>query len=77
MANILEISKSSSHSSRNSNLVDVNCIYEKGSLSDGTPCVVLKTYNPNSQKASISQILHITKETALQLIEIFNRELHL
>ena len=77
MSNILEISKSSSYSSRNSNVVDVNCIYEKGCLPDGTPCVVLKTYNPNSQKAGISQTLHITKETALQLIEIFNQELHL
>ncbi len=77
MANILEFSKSSSFASRNSNIVNVNCIYEKGCLSDGTPCVVLKTYNPNSKKAGVSQTLHITKETALQLIKIFNQELHL
>ena len=77
MANILEISLSPSYSSRISNIVNVNCIYEKGCLSDGTPCVVLKTYNPNSKKAGISQTLHITKETAMQLIEIFNQELHL
>lgn len=77
MSNILEISKSHSYSSRNSNIVDVNCIYEKGSLSDGTPCVILKTYNPNSKKAGISQTLHINKEIALQLIEIFNREVHI
>ncbi len=77
MANILEFSKSSSFASHNSNIVNVNCIYEKGCLSDGTPCVVLKTYNPNSKKAGVSQTLHITKETALQLIKIFNQELHL
>lgn len=77
MANICDISKSSSYASRNSNVVDVNCIYEKGALPNGEPCVILKTYNPNSQKAGISQTLHITKETALKLIEIFNQELHL
>lgn len=77
MANIRNITKSTSYPSRNGNVVDVNCIYEKGYLPDGTPCVVLKTYNPNSKNAGISQTLHITKDTALQLISIFMKELHL
>ncbi len=75
MANIINISKSTSNSFRTSNVVDVNCIYETGSLPDGTPCVVIKTYNPNSKKGGISQTLHITKEVATELIDIFNKEL--
>lgn len=56
---------------------EVNCNYEKGFLSDNTPCVVLNTYNPNSQNAKTSQTLHITKDIALRLIEIFTEELSL
>ena len=77
MANIVKIEKHPSYSSRNSNVVDVMCIYEKGYLQDRTPCVILKTYNPMSVKAGVSQTLHITRETALELIDIFKRELDL
>lgn len=77
MANILEIKKSTSYSFRKNSIVNVNCIYEKSSLQDGTPCVIFKTYNPNSKKAGISQTLHITKDTAIELIEILTQELGL
>ena len=74
MAVILDISKQASFSSRNGNVVNVKCVYEKGFLSNGTSCVVLKTYNPASRNGGISQTLHITRDIALQLIDIFNKE---
>ncbi len=77
MANIIEFSKSTSYVSRNGNVVNVNCIYEKGCLPDGTPCVILKTYNPSSRNAGISQTLHLTRETSLELIKILTKELNL
>ena len=61
MANIREITKSTSYAAHNGKVVDVNCIYDKGYLPDGTQCIVLKTYNPNSKNAGVSQTLHITK----------------
>ncbi len=63
MSQILEITKSTSHSARTGNIIGVNCIYETGCLPDGTPCVILKIYNPNNKNAGISQTLNITKET--------------
>ena len=75
MSKITSLTPSATISSRRANIVDVNCVYERGYLEDGTPCVVLKTYNPYSQKAGISQTLHITKEVAEELVTIFKREL--
>lgn len=75
MSNIVKIRKSISTTNRQSNIVDVECIYETGNIQSGEKCVILKTYNPKSKKAGISQTLHITKETALELIKIFKNEL--
>lgn len=76
MSKIIEIKKQYSSSSRGCT-VDVNCIYETGRLPDGEPCVVLKTYNPSSKNKGVSQQLHINKEIAIQLIEIFKKELNI
>lgn len=76
MSKIVKFYKSATDA-RGSKASEVNCVYEKSFLPDNTPCVVLKTYNPNSQNASVSQTLHITKDIALRLIEIFTEELSL
>lgn len=76
MSNIIDIKKQYSSSSRNCE-VNVNCLYETGKLPNGEPCVVLKTYNPDSKKKRISQTLHINKKIAKQLIEIFKQELNI
>lgn len=77
MANIIKITKENSYGRRKNSIVDVKCIYEFGQLQDGRSCVILKTYNPNSQKKGISQTLHITRETAQELIGIFKQELNI
>ncbi len=76
MSRIIEIKKQHSSSSRSCE-VNVNCLYETGRLLNGEPCVVLKTYNPSSKNKGISQQLHINKEIAKQLIEIFQKELNI
>lgn len=76
MSKIVKFSKIATYD-RRCKASEVNCNYEKGFLPDNTPCVVLKTYNPNSQNAKTSQTLHITKDIALCLIEIFTEELSL
>ena len=76
MSKIVKFDKSATYA-RWCKASEVNCVYEKSFLPDNTPCVVLKTYNPNSQNASVSQTLHITRDAALRLIEIFTKELSL
>ena len=46
-------------------------------LYDGSKMLVIKTYNPNSKNAGISQTIHFTKESAKQLIDILKRELNI
>lgn len=77
MANIVNYKKGDSYSlkSTNKNVVDVNCVYETQRLYDGSKVVVIKTYNPNSINASVSQTLHFSKKSAIQLIEILKKEL--
>lgn len=77
MANIVKYTKSNSYSfsARSGKIVDVDCIYETQKLSDGSKILVLKTYNPNSINAGISQTIHFTKESASQLIDILKEEL--
>lgn len=53
----------------------VNCYWKKGELDDGQPCVILSMYNPDAQSGSVSQMLHVTRDTAEKLIDIFNKEL--
>ena len=79
MANIIEYKKGNSYSlsSRSGKPVDVNCIYETQLLYDGSKMLVIKTYNPNSKNAGISQTIHFTKESAVQLIEILKKELNI
>ena len=79
MANIVNYEKGSSYhtSSRGGNPVEVNCIYETQPLDNGSKMLVIKTYNPNSKNAGISQTIHFTKESAMQLIEILKQELNI
>lgn len=79
MANIIEYKKGNSYSlsSRSGKPVDVNCIYETQTLYDGSKMLVIKTYNPNSKNAGISQTIHFTKESAIKLIEILKKELNI
>lgn len=79
MANIVKYEKGNSYnlSSRNGKPVDVNCIYETQTLYDGSKMLVIKTYNPNSKNAGISQTIHFTKESAKLLIDILKRELNI
>jgi len=79
MANIIEYKKGNSYSlsSKSGKPVDVNCIYETQTLCDGSKMLVIKTYNPHSQNAGISQTIHFTKESAIQLIEILKKELNI
>lgn len=77
MARIINITKTASYGNRYNDPVDVRCIYESARLPDMSPCVVLKTYNPHSKKGQVSQTLHITKDVAKQLIEIFKTEFQL
>lgn len=55
--------------------VEVNCIYDTQIANDGSKILLVKTFNPNSSRASASQTLHFTKESAIQLMEIFKNEL--
>ena len=54
---------------------EVACYWKKGELNDGEPCVILSMYNPNAKSGSLSQALHITRDVAVQLIDLFNKEL--
>ena len=54
----------------------VHCLWKKGDLDTGEPCVILSTYNPHAKSGSVNQVLHITPEIAKQLIDIFKRELN-
>lgn len=56
---------------------EVSCLWKKGELSDGQPCLILSMYNPHAKSGALSQALHITKDVAVQLIDIFKRELHI
>lgn len=79
MANIVEYKKGHSYSLslKSGKPVDVNCIYETQTLYDGTKMLVIKTYNPNSKNAGISQTIHFTRQSAIQLIEILKTELNI
>jgi hypothetical protein len=79
MANIVKFEKGSSYklSLRSGNPTDVYCIYEVQTLVDGSKMVVIKTYNPISKNGSISQTIHFTKKSAIELIEIFKKEFNL
>lgn len=79
MANIVNYKKGDSYSmsAKSGKPVDVNCIYETQTLCDGSKMLVIKTYNPNSVNASISQTIHFTKESAIQLIKILKKELNI
>lgn len=79
MANIVNYRKGNSYtlSSRNGKPVNVNCIYDTQTLQDGSKILVIKTYNPNSLNAGVSQTIHFTKKSAIQLIEIFKKELNI
>lgn len=76
MANIVEFKKGNTYhlSERSGKPTNVNCIYEKQILLDGSIMIVIKTYNPNSKNGSISQTIHFTKDTAIKLIDIFKKE---
>ena len=76
MANIVNYIKANSYPTtvKVGKLVNVNCIYETQMLY-GTKMLVIKTYNPNSVNAGISQTIHFTKESAIKLIEILKKEL--
>ena len=74
MGKIVSIRRENSQS-RRSSVVDLECVYETNYLEDGTPCVVFKTYNPNSQSQSKSQTIHVTPEIARQMINILKTEL--
>ncbi|CCV63601.1 hypothetical protein BN85400240 [Alteracholeplasma palmae J233] len=75
MAKIVKITKNESGVSQRNGIVNVECLFEKGYLENGQPCVILKTYNPNSINKGVSQILHINKDIAKRLIDIFKEEL--
>lgn len=79
MANIVKYERGDAYnlSSRSGKPVDVNCKYETQTLYDGSKMLVIKTYNPNSKNAGISQAIHFTKESAKQLIDILKRELNI
>lgn len=79
MANIIKYKKSNTSSTAIKSVrpVDVNCIYETQTLYDGSKMLIIKTYNPDSRYAGISQTIHFTKESETQLIEIFKRELNI
>ena len=53
----------------------VHCLWKVGELDNGERCVILSTVNPHSKSGAVNQALHITKETARELIEIFKKEL--
>ena len=79
MANIVKYEKGDSYSlsSRSGKPAEVNCVYETQTLYDGEKMLVIKTYNPNSKNAGISQTIHFTKESAKQLIDILKHELNI
>lgn len=79
MANIVKYKKGNGYrlSDRTGSPVNVECIYETQFLPDGTKRLVIKTYNPNSLNGSISQTIHFTKESAIELIEILKKELNI
>ena len=53
----------------------VNCVWKMGELDNGEPCLILSTYNPKAKSGAVNQSLHITKDVAKQLIELFDKEL--
>lgn len=53
----------------------VNCVWKMGELDDGEPCIILSTYNPQAKSGAVNQVLHITRDIAERLIDIFNKEL--
>ena len=53
----------------------VKCLWKMGELDNGEPCLILSTYNPGAKSGAVNQALHITKDVAKQLIDLFNREL--
>lgn len=77
MSKIINYTKEETISSKKTNPVEVNCIYETQYSTDGTKMLIIKTYNPNSKNSGISQTIHFTKETAIQLVEIFKKELNI
>lgn len=79
MSKIVHYEKGSSYSlsARGGEPVEVNCIYETQTLYNGAKMLVIKTYNPHSKNAGISQTIHFTKESATQLIEILKKELNI
>lgn len=56
-------------------VTDVNCLWKMGELDNGEECLILSTYNPKAKTGSVNQVLHITRDTAEVLIDIFNKEL--
>ena len=77
MSRIIDFKKEETVSTKNKLPVEVNCLYETQTFCDGTKMLILKTYNPNSINSGISQTIHLTKETSLQLIEIIKKEFSL
>ena len=63
MAKIVNFKKGNSYtlSSKSGKPVDVNCIYETQTLYDGSKMLVIKTYNPNSVNAGVSQTIILQK----------------
>lgn len=77
MAKIVRFTRDRSNTSRRTNSVDVECLYETSYLNDGSHCIVLKTFNPNSLTGGISQVIHLTKDKAIELIKILENEFKL
>lgn len=79
MANIVNYTKGYSYnlSPKSVNITEVNCIYDVQTLLDGSKMVVIKTFNPKSKNAGVSQTIHFTKDSALKLIEIFKQEFNI
>lgn len=74
MAKIVKFSRDNSCLRSRSKAVEVFCTYETGKLNDGSHCLILKTYNPKSITGGVSQVIHLTKETASELIDILKNE---
>ena len=55
----------------------VHCLWKKGDLDTGEPCVILSTINPRAKSGSVNQALHITPDVAKELIAILKKELHI
>jgi|GEM_PF-7111117 len=76
MAKIVNYTKGNSYMT-NTIPTEVNCIYNTQKLYNGSKMLVIKTYNPKSVNGGISQTIHFTKESALELIAILKKELDL